>query len=74
MAGGYLIGIDGGTQSSKVVVYDLEGSVVSEATQPLRPTARPRPGVVEHPDDDLWESIATASREAIARLPGDPAC
>jgi sugar (pentulose or hexulose) kinase len=73
MAGGYLIGIDGGTQSSKVVVYDLEGSVVSEATQPLRPTARPRPGVVEHPDDDLWESIATASREAIARLPGDPA-
>ncbi len=72
MADGYVIGIDGGTQSSKVVVYDLAGTVVSEATQPLRPTDRPRPGVVEHPDDDLWESIAAASREALARFPGDP--
>jgi sugar (pentulose or hexulose) kinase len=72
MAGRYIVGIDGGTQSSKVVVYDREGAVVCEATQPLRPVHRPRPGVVEHPDDDLWDSIAAASRAALARLPGDP--
>jgi sugar (pentulose or hexulose) kinase len=73
VADGYVIGIDGGTQSSKVVVYNLAGSVVCEAARPLRPTDRPRPGVVEHPDDDLWDSIAAASRDALARLPGDTA-
>ena len=27
----YIIGIDGGSQSTKVVMYDLEGNVVCEA-------------------------------------------
>jgi sugar (pentulose or hexulose) kinase len=69
----YLIGVDGGTQSSKVVVYDLEGNVVSQGRRVLKPFSRPEPGVVEHPDDDCWESIAAASREAMAAFPGDPA-
>jgi sugar (pentulose or hexulose) kinase len=73
MAGKYLIGVDGGTQSSKVVVYDLEGNVVCQGRRVLRPTDRPEPGIVEHPDDDLWESIAAASRQAMAAFPGDPA-
>lgn len=30
----------------------------------------PRPGVVEHPDDDLWDSIGKASRKALAAVPG----
>lgn len=73
MAGGYIIGVDGGSQSSKVAVYDLEGTVVSEGRQALRPMSRPHNGVVEHPDDDLWDSIAAASRQALAGFPGDPA-
>ncbi|HSL96106.1 MAG TPA: FGGY-family carbohydrate kinase [Thermoleophilia bacterium] len=73
MAGKYLIGVDGGTQSSKVVVYDLEGTVVCQGRRVLRPMSRPEPGIVEHPGDDLWESIAAASREAMAAFPGDPA-
>ena len=72
MTGKYLIGVDGGTQSSKVVVYDLEGNVVCQGRRVLRPTSRPEPGIVEHPDDDLWESIAAASRQAMAAFPGDP--
>jgi sugar (pentulose or hexulose) kinase len=72
MAKQYLIGIDNGSQSSKVVIYDLMGNAVAEAQQPLRPSIRPRPGVVLHPDDDLWESIGVASRAALARFAGDP--
>jgi len=72
MPGKYIIGVDGGTQSSKVVVYDLEGRVVCEGRRVLRPMSRPQPGVAEHPDDDLWESIAAASREAMAAFAGDP--
>jgi sugar (pentulose or hexulose) kinase len=72
MSGKYIIGVDGGTQSSKVVVYDLEGSIVCEGRRVLRPMDRPQPGVAEHPHDDLWDSIAAASREAMAAFTGDP--
>lgn len=72
MSAKYLIGVDGGTQSSKVVVYDLEGNVVCQGRRTLRPTSRPEPGIVEHPDDDLWDSICAASREAMAAFPGEP--
>jgi sugar (pentulose or hexulose) kinase len=71
--GPYLIGVDGGTQSSKVVVYDAAGNVVSEGRQALRPMSRPRNGIAVHPDDDLWESIAAASRQALDGFAGDPA-
>ncbi len=69
--GRYIIGVDNGSQSTKVVVYDLEGNAVAEGRQVLRPSSRPRPGIVEHPDDDLWDSIVAASRQALAAFKGD---
>ena len=68
----YIIGVDGGSQSSKVVVFDLQGNLVCEGRQVLRPMSRPRHGIVEHPGDDLWDSITAASRHAMAAFPGDP--
>ena len=67
----YLIGVDGGSQSSKVVIFDLDGNIVCEGRQELRPLYMPEPGVVEHPDDDLWDSIVAACRQAMSRFPGD---
>ncbi len=71
MTARYFIGIDNGSQSTKVVVYDQRGKPVAEGRRALRPASRPRPGVVEHPDDDLWDSIVAASREALANFDGD---
>jgi sugar (pentulose or hexulose) kinase len=68
----YIIGVDGGSQSSKVVIFDLQGNIISEGRQVLRPMSRPRNGIVEHPDDDLWDSIVAASRQAMAAFAGDP--
>ncbi|MDE2281677.1 MAG: sugar kinase [Actinomycetales bacterium] len=73
MAQRYVIAIDNGSQSTKVSIIDRDGTVVSEARQALRPSNTPRPGVVEHPDDDIWESIGVASRTAMAQFDGDPA-
>ncbi|MGI9246707.1 MAG: FGGY family carbohydrate kinase, partial [Steroidobacteraceae bacterium] len=73
MSGRYLIGIDNGSQSTKVVIYDADGNPVAEGRQGLRPASRPRPGIVEHPDDDLWDSIVAASRQALAAFAGNPA-
>jgi sugar (pentulose or hexulose) kinase len=72
VSGPFLVGIDGGTQSSKVVVVDAAGNVVSQGRRALRPMCRPRHGVAVHPDDDLWDSIAVASRQAMEAFRGDP--
>ena len=72
MAGGpYLVGIDGGTQSSKVVVFDAAGNIAAEGRRVLRPLVRPRHGIAFHPDDDLWDSIAGACRDALAAFTGN---
>lgn len=68
----YFIGIDNGSQSSKVAIFDERGTLVCEGRQPLRLNDTPSPGVVEHPDDDLWSSIGEASRRAMAAFPGNP--
>ena len=72
MRGRYIIGVDNGSQSTKVVIYDLEGNAVAEGRQALRAGEPAAAGVVEHPDDDLWGSIVAASREALAGFAGDP--
>ncbi|MCH1866056.1 FGGY-family carbohydrate kinase [Nocardioides sp. CFH 31398] len=66
--GALVVGIDLGSQSAKVVVHDLAGGVVASAQRPLAPTVAPAPGQVEHPGDDLWDSLAAASTEAVAAL------
>ncbi|MFR9731135.1 FGGY-family carbohydrate kinase [Saccharopolyspora sp. MS10] len=69
---GYLLGIDNGSQSTKVAVFDERGAVHARARVPLRPSDSPRPGVVEHPDDDLWDSIGAATRAALRDFDGEP--
>ena len=48
----YLMGIDEGSQSAKITIFDIEGNIVCEGKAPLRPYNLPKPGYVEHPDDD----------------------
>ncbi len=71
MAGPYLIGVDCGTQSAKVVIYDATGNAVARGQHELRPMSRPAHGIAVHPDDDLWESIGAASQQALASFAGD---
>ncbi len=71
MPGPFLIGVDCGTQSAKVVIYDAAGNAVAQGRRALRPMSRPRHGVAVHPDDDLWDSITAASLEAMGAFTGD---
>jgi sugar (pentulose or hexulose) kinase len=71
MPGSYLVGIDGGTQSSKVVIVDAAGNVVAQGRRALRPLKRTRHGIAFHPDDDLWDSIAAACRDALDAFTGN---
>ena len=66
--GPLLVGADLGSQSAKVVVHTADGRVVASGRRALRTPSTPRPGVVEHPDDDLVDALAAACREAVAAL------
>lgn len=69
----YIVGIDEGSQSAKILIFDLEGNVVCEGKEDLRPNYLANPGIVEHPDDNLWDALCEASKKAMASFPGDPA-
>lgn len=72
-AGGYVVAIDNGSQSTKVSIVDADGVLRASARVALRPYASPAIGRWEHPDDDLWDSIVQALRKALAAFGGDPA-
>lgn len=71
MPGPYIVGVDCGTQSAKVVIFESNGHVVAEGNQTLRPMDRPQQGTVLHPEDDIWDAISTASNRAMSVFPGD---
>lgn len=62
----YLIGFDSGTQSAKVVIFDLDGNIICEGKQDLQAMTLPGANMAEHPDDDLWDAIVIASKQAMS--------
>ncbi|MFH7819718.1 FGGY-family carbohydrate kinase [Neobacillus thermocopriae] len=69
---GYVMGIDNGSQSTKVAIYDFGGNEVAFGSFQLRETLSPEPGVVIHPDDDLWNSVYGAIKNCLANFMGNP--
>lgn len=68
----YFIGVDSGSQSTKVYIYDEEGRVICGATEPLKPMMSRKPGYVEHPGDDLWDSLKVVLKKLMKEFKGDP--
>jgi glycerol kinase len=57
LAVAFLLALDQGTTSSRAIVFDDAGAVVSTAQQEFR-QHYPRPGWVEHDPVEIWESQA----------------
>ncbi len=66
----YIVAIDGGTQSTKVVIFDTMGTEICSHTVKLRPMNLYGDSRAEHPDDDLWDSLQVACKEALRLFPG----
>lgn len=71
MSEAYFIGVDSGSQSTKVSIIDDTGTVVCTATEPLQPTIARHHGWVEHPDDDLWDTLVRTLRVLFENFDGD---
>ena len=68
----YIIGIDGGTQSTKVSIFDLEGNIICEEKSTLAPLYIPDADTAEHPGDDLWDSLKGTCKRLMTRFEGNP--
>ena len=62
-----LMAIDQGTSSSRSVLFDASGTVVTSAQEEF-PQIYPRPGWVEHDPEAIWNSVCNVSRNALAAV------
>ena len=62
----HILAIDQGTTSSRAILFDAAMIPVASAQQEF-PQHFPRSGWVEHDPADIWASVLTVVREAIAR-------
>lgn len=60
----YVLALDQGTTSSRAIVFDHDGSIVSVAQQEF-PQIYPAPGLVEHDPEAIWSSQLAVARQAL---------
>jgi len=71
MSDKYLIGIDSGSQSTKVYIFNQHGDVICSESEGLKPMMSRKPGYVEHPEDDLWDSLKKVLKKLMKAFQGD---
>jgi len=62
----YLLALDQGTSSTRSIVFDKQGNIVSLAQKELT-QIYPRPGWVEHDPMEIWHTQLSTAREALAQ-------
>ena len=62
----YVLALDQGTTSSRAILFDHAGSIVSVAQQEF-PQIFPQAGWVEHNPEDIWNSQLYCAREALSK-------
>ena len=62
----HILALDQGTTSSRAIVFDHAGSIVSVAQKEF-PQIFPRPGWVEHDPSDIWATQAGVAAEALTK-------
>ena len=62
----YILALDQGTTSSRAIVFNHDGAIVSIAQQEF-PQIYPAPGLVEHDPEAIWDSQLAVAREALRK-------
>ena len=65
MAGPYLIGVDGGTESLRAGLFDLSGTPLGFASTQYK-TEFPNPGWAEQDPRDWWRALGGSVRQVVA--------
>src|SRR5437868_7193227 len=62
----YVLALDQGTTSSRAIVFNHDGAIVSTAQQEF-PQIYPAPGLVEHDPEAIWSSQLAVAQEAMRK-------
>ncbi len=59
-----IMALDQGTTSSRAILFDHDGQIVAAAQQEFEQIL-PRPGIVEHDPEAIWESQSAVARQVL---------
>jgi len=68
----YVIGVDGGTESIRAFVFDLDGGPIASVATPYR-TEFPNPSWAEQNPEDWWRCMGQSVKGAVAKAGISPA-
>src|SRR6266550_8998103 len=63
----YVLALDQGTTSSRAILFNHDGAIVSVAQQEF-PQIYPSPGLVEHDPEAIWLSQLNVAREVMKKV------
>lgn len=63
----YVLALDQGTTSSRAMLFNHDGAIVSTAQKEF-PQIYPSPGFVEHNPEDIWNTQIDVAREAMHKV------
>src|SRR5664279_3912629 len=66
MSPSYILALDQGTTSSRSIVFDHQGNIVSVAQREFR-QIYPQPGWVEHDAEEIWTTQAWTIAEVLSK-------
>ncbi len=67
MSGKYILSLDQGTTSSRAILFDKQGNMVSVAQKEFE-QIYPQPGRVEHDAEEIWNTQHTVVLEALNKV------
>jgi glycerol kinase len=62
----YILALDQGTTSSRSIIFDKQGNIVSVAQKEFKQIF-PQPGWVEHDAEEIWSTQYGTMAEAVAK-------
>jgi sugar (pentulose or hexulose) kinase len=65
-----IVAVDGGTQSTKLAIFNTTGVEICSHTVPLQPIRHYEDSRAEHPGDDLWDTLKEACRGMFEKFQG----
>lgn len=67
----YVVGIDSGTQSTRVIIFDTRGQKVCMGIAAHPPLIAEKAGYAVHDYDDLWNGLCHACDDLFSKFEGD---
>ena len=66
LANKYVLAIDQGTTSSRAILFNNSGDVITLAQQPFQQYF-PKPGWIEHDPNEIWYTQSSVIKEVMAK-------